>query len=130
MGVPVPVIAPYGIEGADWLVLGRLYVEDVDTHNLNPAVPADVQSITRTLVSLADGVTVVDGPTSLDVNSTILPAISHGNIWTTDQYGFNVRDQIPGSDFETLPGVEVRYDFTLVGGTVIGLHIVIDLKPD
>ncbi len=125
--VPVPVIAAYAIAGGDLLVLGRLYKVD-GSHNLVPVGVADVTSISRTIVSLADGTTVLSGPTSLVVATTILSALSTGTIWTQDILGFNVVDQIPGALLVQQPGVEVRYAFTLTGGTVVPLAVQIDLK--
>ncbi len=125
----VPILAAYSIEGGDLLVLARLYVENLTSHNLVAAVAADVDSITRSLISLTDGTTVVNGPTNLDVSTTMLSGLSTGSIWRADSTGFNVRDQIPGSVLVTLPGVECRYVFTLSGGTVVPMHIVVDLKP-
>lgn len=127
MPVTVPIVAAYGVAGTDWLVLARLYVEDGTTHNLNFAVPADVSSITRTIVSLVDGTTVLN-TTSLTVSAAVLSTPSSGTVWRAGGQ-FNVRDQIPGSLVVQEPGVEVRYVFTMAAGGVVALHVVLDLKP-
>ncbi len=127
--VPVPVLAAYAIEGGSLLVLGRLYVENLSTHDLGYAAQSDVVSVTRTVISLADGTSIISGPTSLTVSSVILATPSSGNVWTADNLKFNVRDLVDSTLFETLPGVELRYIFTLTGGVAVPLAIQVNLKP-
>jgi hypothetical protein len=126
--IPVPAFAALGIQGGDWLTLGRLMREDATTHDMVACIPADVSSITRWLIDLTDGTTVVSGPTALNVTTTILAALSTGTVWTRDTVGFNFRDQIAGALLTSLPGVEVRYSITLSDGTVVKVHIDLNLK--
>ena len=116
-----------GLQGGDWLVLGRLLREDSSTHNMVACVPADVTSVTRYVVDLKDGATVLFDD-SLVVSTIILASLSAGNVWSLDTIGFNFRDQIPGSKLTNSDGVELQYVIVLADSTVVKLHIDIDLK--
>jgi hypothetical protein len=126
MGIPL-TFTVQGIQGGDWLVLGRLLREDATTHNMIPVVPADVISITRYLVDLQDGKNLLYTDT-LTVSTTILAALSTGNVWNLDTVGFNFRDQIAGARLAEVLGVESQYSVLMADGTIVKLHIDLDLK--
>ena len=124
------VIQARGIKGGDWLILGRLMGVQASTYNLVALQQSNVTSITRYLVDLNDGETVL-ATTVLVVSTHILNALSTGTVWEIDTVGFNFIDQIPGDLLENLPGVEVQYVIVLsdTAETIIKQHVDINLKP-
>lgn len=104
-------------EDGDAYVLARITKKDA-SHNKVAIVPADVSTVSRKVLLVSDGSTII-GPTPLTVANVVLSALSTGTIWEVDTTGFNFIDLVPATAYPTGEAeVAVEYKFTLTGGEV------------
>lgn len=78
---------------------------------------AGITSISRSVYNVASPTTAVDGPTAINVATSVYDTLQTDNGWTIDSTGWNFRDVVPASICSSAEVTyRIEYKFTPSSG--------------